>query len=113
MGGEDTDILDDLVTEICEEIYEPDNYDPDRFYEETVDFLSVYGYKLDREIILDVERDEHDLLEDGHLEVITELEDMESSVYLRFILEDGRPGKQPPVLDEVDRSDEFDLKSNY
>lgn len=113
MVGEDTDILDDLVAEICEEIYESDNYNPDRFYEEAVDFLSVYGYNLDREVILEVEQDENDLLEDDHLEIITELEDMTGSVYLRFVLEDGRPGKQPPVLNEVDSPDDFDLPSNY
>ena len=41
------DLIDRMLNdeEIKEEVYEEDDYDPDQFYEEAINFLSIYGYE--------------------------------------------------------------------
>ncbi len=108
------DILDDLIEEIYEEFYEADSYDPDEFYEDATDFLSVYGYSLEKEVIYELTpKDPVDEINDNHLEVISELSDRDDTVYLRFVLEDGRPGNQPPDIEQVEDSEDFDLQTDY
>ena len=111
MPDPEEDVLDDLVDDILEDL-DRENYDPDEFYQEATDFLSLYGYELEREIIWELEEsDPVEEVEDRHLEVISEMSDREDTVYLRFVLEDGRTGSEPPSIDYVEGPRDFDLKN--
>lgn len=106
------DILDDLVDDILEDL-DRENYDPDEFYQEATDFLSLYGYELENEVIWELEEsDPVEKVEGRHLEVISEMSDRGDTVYLRFVLEDGRKGNEPPSIDYVEDSHDFDHKTS-
>ena len=115
------DLIDRMLNdeEIKEEVYEEDDYDPDQFYEEAINFLSIYGYERFHEHIWEAEKHEHEDIEDFHFEAIAELEaeDIETNdyqrdpVYLRFILKDGRPGRDEPKISKVEGSYDFELLS--
>lgn len=114
MNGEKTDILDDLVEDMVDECYDPSNYDPDEFYDDATEFLSVYGYNLRNETIWEFHEDDPvEEIESNHLEVISELDDRGDKVYLRFVLEDGRPENEPPTIDQVNGPEEFEVQLEY
>lgn len=114
MNGERTDILDDLVEDVLDECYDPGNYDPDDFYDDATEFLSVYGYNLRNEIIWEFHEDDPvEQVESNHLEVISELEDRGDTVYLRFVLEDGRSESEPPAIDRVEGPEDFVVQLGY
>lgn len=104
---EEEGLLDYLVEDIMNDCYEPDDYDPDGFYNEATEFLSVYGYDVVCEVIHEVEGYELEEVEGSHLEVIAGLQDGEGSSFLRFVLEDGRNGEEAPAVDRVEHHDDF------
>lgn len=114
MADPEENILEDLIDDIMDRYYEPESYDPDEFHQKATDFLSLYGYNLKREFVWEVhESDPVDEVEGYHLEIISEFEDREDTEYLRFTLEDGRTGNEPPSIDRVEEEDDFDLKTKY
>lgn len=104
------DVLDYVAEDLVEEIGTED-YDPDEFLEEAEVELSSFGYDIINEVVWEFREEEEKDLEGDHLEVITILDDEGEESYLRFILEEGRPGKEePPRIDRVYSPEEFDYR---
>lgn len=96
------DILDILIEEVLSE-YPKEDYDPDEFYADAIAELSPFGYDVKEEEVYEVEEGELPNIESDHLEVITEFTDRQDSIFLRFLLEDGRPDpEEVPKIDEVE-----------
>jgi len=105
--------ISEAKTKIMDKVYDPENYDPDKFYKNSIEFLRQSGYLRLEESIKPYGGDRYDGLEVDHLEYIATLlneTNVDEETHLRFVVKDVRPHKEVPRIEEVESDDEFDLK---
>lgn len=110
----DEEIPEFVIDDLLDTFYDPESYDPDSFYEDCIEGLREWGYERETEQINEFGVDRGENTEVDHLEYIAALGTKgyigAADIYLRFVVEDVRPGYKVPQISQVSSEKDFDLK---
>jgi hypothetical protein len=95
------DLLKQLISEIQEDV-DSSSYDPDEFYDEAIEHLSIYGFERLHEVVHEAHPEDPYDIEEPHLEVVTKFTTGEEEIDVRFILQDCTGDYEVPYIETVD-----------